>query len=81
MDRINRSSTAISPSTKSKCSKIARIIFGALVIICALGGFAIGLYFLISNSIKTTTTTPSTVAGKHYFDLQSRVLKLKDFGK
>ena len=81
MDRVDRNSTEISPGTKSKCSKIVVVSFGAFVTICALGGLAIGLYFLISSSIKTTTTATSTVSGKHYFDLQSRAMKPKDFTK
>jgi len=80
MDRINRNPTSLSSSIQSKHLKMLAVGLGALVSICALAALAIGLYFLISKNNNTASTT-STTPGKHYCDLQSRAMGLKEFVK
>jgi hypothetical protein len=80
MNRVNRNPTPLSPSIKFKRSKMLAIGLGALVGICALAALAIGLYFLITKNMNTTSTT-STTTGKHYSDLQSTAMKSQDFAK
>jgi hypothetical protein len=74
MDHVNRDPTETPISVKFKRLKMLTIGLGTVLGICALAALGIGLYYLISNAMKTTSTTTAATPGKYYVDLPSRMM-------